>query len=203
MKGIIGKPYIDLSAEVNLSELIDFEPQILKALSLCDKKSSNFGPGVLKEKNESLVCDSIYLRESLSFEKKNHNESCHDHISNWEKLSFLRPWFNQLPFDSIGRVLFFVTQGQGRGPIHRDYFHDREPHKNEFIYVQLANKKLFLFDEVTGESVEILSRASFFNERDYHYTEQINGEGVALRIDGVFNSSLKEKIGIMAHEMFK
>jgi len=113
---------------------------------------------------------------------------------------FLFDWIDeQKCFNDYGRVLFFISHAGQSGMIHKDNV-GIEHVRDKFIWItgKRFSKSLFLYDENTKEKVYSTSRSAFFDNQNYHGTENHNSAAVwSLRIDGVFNESWAKNAGIV------
>ncbi len=102
-----------------------------------------------------------------------------------------------LPFRSIGRCNIMGLEANDHGTVHRDGNpEDQDPGKiDTFITIcPTGNKRLFLWDEGTREKTAITGRAYWFNDHDYHGVDADPFFRYSIRIDGVFEPELLEKL---------
>ena len=108
-------------------------------------------------------------------------------------------------FEHIGRVIFFLCDHDGMPFEHRDLdgkdeiFKDNEysPHRNEYIHIRPNTKKPFyIWDPDTQNKYYINSRASWWNDQDWHGGDKIMEQSYGLRIDGKFTEDFRKKLGI-------
>lgn len=117
----------------------------------------------------------------------------------------LLAWIARLPFQSVGRVMFFVSEhlcpvvehSDGHGdPGNRAYVANRR-HHNEFLWIRpkldLA-KTLYVLDEATGERHPVRGQAAWFNSFDVHGADAGDTMTWSLRVDGIFSDALRERI---------
>jgi len=105
---------------------------------------------------------------------------------------------NNMPFDSIGRVMIFMTEANNLTVPHYDGRYQYDRPSDDFIWFTTKpnTKKIYVMD---SESLEKFypdenKRFIWFNEMDYHGTDPVNHYSFSIRIDGVFNSEIKHKL---------
>lgn len=101
-------------------------------------------------------------------------------------------------FSHIGRV-YLVTQDSGGVSFeHRDPPSDPESDQpEEFIHVRPnLNRPFYVYDPLTKEKFYIKSRVGWWNDKDIHGGEPTVEPSYALRVDGIFTTEFKKKIGI-------
>lgn len=109
-----------------------------------------------------------------------------------------KKFIESLPFESIGRVLFFTTYPGVPVPTHRDYV--VAPHKDHNINFFFGGgwRPSFVYDEVKDEKIYLPkgSTCYFFNNRDYHGVDPEPQFRYTLRVDGTFNAQMQERLGL-------
>lgn len=117
----------------------------------------------------------------------------------------LKLWLEQLVSNNVlqylGRVIFFKAEHDCLMPMHRDLIlpneHDYFPHRHEFIHIRAnLDKPFYIWNNETDEKILVESKATFFNDQDWHAGGRINKQTYSLRIDGPFTDQFREKIGI-------
>jgi len=108
----------------------------------------------------------------------------------------LLEWIDKLPFDEIGRIIFFLHDHDAQLLMHRDGT-QYVPHKNEFLWLNPCEKKqLYVYNENTKEKHYINTPAAFFNDLDIHGGDACSTMTWSLRIDGKFSQQFKEQLGL-------
>lgn len=115
-------------------------------------------------------------------------------------------WVEQLIanniFEHIGRVIFFHCEAGGMPFEHRDLdakngIDIRFPHRNEFIHIRPNTKKaMYVWDPEKKNKIYLNTRASWWNDQDWHGGEQIMEQSYSLRIDGKFTDEFRKQLGI-------
>ncbi len=121
-----------------------------------------------------------------------------------DQFPLLKNFVDALPFEYVGYVMIFKTNGKNPVLIHRDYYPTN--HNVNFINFRLSDKPrpFFLYDCLTHEKNYISKqhRSYFFNEIDAHGMDQENTSGLTLRVEGRFNKELRHKIGLNNNDTF-
>jgi hypothetical protein len=100
-----------------------------------------------------------------------------------------------LPFSHIGRCNIMGLESFDHGTVHRDGEPDEQGEPDEFItFVPGANKRLFLWDDVTREEIFVDARAYWFNDFDYHGVVAAPHFRYSVRVDGAFVPELRRRI---------
>jgi hypothetical protein len=148
----------------------------------------------------------LYLRNCKNYPHDYHLKHLHNHTSNSffsSDFQFLFDWIEkQKCFSEYGRTVFFINDAWQRGAIHRDYpLYSTTKKKDMFIWISGSSlKKLFVYNEQTHEKIYCASRASIFDNLNYHGSENDSWYSTwSLRIDGVFNKAWADKVGISQH----
>ncbi len=107
-------------------------------------------------------------------------------------------YIESLPFKSVGRVLFFTTYPNARVPAHRDWY--LNPHKDHNInlFFNAGWRPSYVLDDINNKKHYLPEGATsyFFNNRDYHGVDAVSEFRYTLRVDGVFEDSLAESLGL-------
>jgi hypothetical protein len=141
------------------------------------------------------IRDFIEAKTLTSYQRKADAEATYL-TENGKYFPKLLEWIKQLPFDEVGRVLFFIHEHDCQLLLHRDGPRYK-PHKNEFLWLNPCEKKqLYVYDEDTKEKHYINTPAAFFNDLDMHGGNSCATMTWSLRIDGKFNQKFKEQLGI-------
>jgi hypothetical protein len=116
---------------------------------------------------------------------------------NKELFTDLINWiYTQLPFEEIGRILFFIHEHHCEIPIHRDGI-SYQPHKNEFLWINpKGDKKFFIYNEDTSEKNYVNTSVAFFNDLDYHGGDPVSSMSWSLRVDGKFTDKFRKQLKI-------
>lgn len=117
----------------------------------------------------------------------------HPNIEHFPKL---KKFIETLPFNEIGRVLFFVTFHY----LHSDVHYDRKDNwydgRNHFIWMNPFGKKKFFLMDDKGQKSYVKSKAAFFDTSLLHGTEPLPEMSYSLRVDGHLNKDFCNKTGI-------
>lgn len=110
----------------------------------------------------------------------------------------LRKYLDELPFKMIGRVVFFVSYPNSPVLIHRDAVVTEHKDHNLNLFFTGGDRSSFIWDEKKKEKIylEKGSRSYFFNNRDYHGVDADPRVRYTLRIDGIFQDHLLDKLGL-------
>lgn len=110
-------------------------------------------------------------------------------------------FIESMPFESIGRVMFFMTEANNQTVPHFDAANQDQrlskPH-DDFIWftTKPASKSVFVMD---GDSLEKhypdpANRFIWFNEMDFHGTDPVAHFSFSIRIDGKFKPHIRSQI---------
>ena len=169
---------------------------ILKELNF-DQLSTFFKlyEGMYSASTVVYIRDFIEQKSFKSYQKKAKADAT-KYTDNAKNFPNLIKWIERLPFEEIGRVLFFIHEHDCKLLIHRDgpaYF----PHKNEFLWLNPVGKKLFfIYDETKDQKHYINTSAAFFNDLDMHGGDPIPTMSWSLRIDGKFTNDFRKQLNI-------
>jgi hypothetical protein len=104
--------------------------------------------------------------------------------------------YSELPFNEIGRILFFIHEHHCEIPIHRDGT-EYHTHNNEFLWINpRSTKKFFIYNEETSEKNYVTTPVAFFNDLDLHGGDPINSMSWSLRVDGKFTDEFRKQLKI-------
>lgn len=106
-----------------------------------------------------------------------------------------------MPFESVGRVMLFMTEANNQTVPHFDAANEAQrvvkPH-DDFIWftTKPASKSVFVLD---GQSLEKHypnpnNRFIWFNEMDFHGTDPVSHFSFSIRIDGKFKPHVRSQI---------
>lgn len=120
----------------------------------------------------------------------------------WTKNAELFPtlikFIETLPFESIGRVIFFMTEANNSTVPHFDVLNEQqraEKPKDDFIWFTTKNdsKSVYVMDGETLERVypDPSKKFVWFNEMDFHGTEAVKHFSFSIRIDGKFKPEVR------------
>jgi hypothetical protein len=138
---------------------------------------------------------ALYLKKN-DFGKKTHD------LGQWTDASKHFPklveYVNQLPFKTIGRVLFFTTYPNAGVVIHRDSVVAEHKDHNINLFFEGGSRPSFIWDEVNKKKIFLDegARSYFFNNRDYHGVDPEPVFRYTLRVDGTFTDEVCEKLGL-------
>lgn len=137
-----------------------------------------------------------------------YQDKCKDNVAAQALFPELMSFVKTLPFESIGRIIIFVSNPYIEGQIHSDT-RDSKPDlfsplslvdaykDNNFIWFNPSGKKnFFVYDEEKDLKVPFTSKACFFNTWDFHGSEASPITTFSFRVDGKFKPELKQKLGI-------
>ena len=106
-----------------------------------------------------------------------------------------------MPFESIGRVMFFMTEANNLTVPHYDVLNDAqraEKSHDDFIWLSTKpnSKGVYVMDDETLEKVypDPAKHFVWFNEMDYHGTDAVNHFSFSIRIDGKFKPEVREAL---------
>lgn len=138
----------------------------------------------------------VFLRREQDFWRKQYADNC-----KWTENAKYFPetirFIESLPFQEIGRILFFITEPENETLIHYDGGSPeaRQKTNTEMIYFRPGlKKKIFIWDEDKQLRYPITSCASYWNDLDWHGTDPTPGKSFSLRIDGIFKAEFRDKL---------
>lgn len=116
----------------------------------------------------------------------------------------LKQWLQSLVgpvFKYLGRIIIFKAEHDCQMIMHRDLIlpeeNDYFDHRHEFIHIRPnLDKPFYFWDPETDSKTLMTSRASFFNDQDWHSGGKSNKQTYSIRIDGPFTDEFREKLGI-------
>lgn len=106
-----------------------------------------------------------------------------------------------MPFESIGRVLLFMTEANNKTVPHYDVLNEEQraikPH-DDFIWftTKPETKTIYVMDGETLDRTYADPSKQFvwWNEMDYHGTDAVPHFSFSIRIDGKFKSEVREQL---------
>lgn len=106
-----------------------------------------------------------------------------------------------MPFEGIGRVMFFMTEANNQTVPHYDVANDAQraekPH-DDFIWFNTKpnSKGIFVMNGETLEKVypDPTKKFVWWNEMDFHGTDPVDHFSFSIRIDGKFKPEVKAKL---------
>lgn len=118
-----------------------------------------------------------------------------------EHFPYLIELINQMPFNEIGRVILFMTESNNATVPHFDVLNQKqrqEKPNDDFIWFKTKenSKTIYVYDPDSKlkHYPDQDKQFIWFNEMDYHGTDPVSHFSFSIRIDGRFNSKVKEKI---------
>lgn len=144
----------------------------------------------------------IFLRwnkriESTGVFNKSVAADCH-WTDDAKHFPLLRQFIEKMPFESIGRVLLFMTEANNKTVPHFDVLNEEQRNKkpnDDFIWftTKADSKSVYVMDGDTKEKFYPNPSRKFiwFNEMDYHGTDPVSHFSFSIRIDGIFTKELK------------
>jgi len=149
---------------------------------------------------------SVYLRRPLDNNYMVLNQSsANQWTADAAKFPRLVAWIKALPFEGIGRVLFFVNEHLCPVVEHSDMHSSdlsrgyvaNHPHSHEFIWIRpsVRNAKgFYVLDEQRGQRHYVNGNAAWFNSFDVHGADAGPTMTWSLRVDGVFSTTFRDKV---------
>ena len=215
MRGVAGKPYVNLDKHVDLTLVPELYAELSRNRSCVEPtvfaqptRILIFRDGALspelysqdvvkqyqriaKLPNPMLQHGSIFrFRKSTSYANYDRAAESYD-ATYYHLFPKLQEFVKRLPMSEIGRVSGFVSEPGIAGVLHKD--HPQDHALKEFIWVRLsADKKFFVYD---GAKTYIESTAAFFNVLDFHGADAPTRLTFSIRVDGRFTPELREAIG--------
>jgi hypothetical protein len=106
-----------------------------------------------------------------------------------------------LPFESIGRVILFMTEANNSTVPHYDVLNEaqrKQKPNDDFIWftTKQESKSVYVMDETTLERVypDPTKKFVWFNEMDFHGTEAVKHFSFSIRIDGKFKPEVRKDL---------
>lgn len=106
-----------------------------------------------------------------------------------------------MPFESIGRVMFFMTEANNQTVPHYDVLNEEqraEKPNDDFIWFTTKpnSKGIYVMDGNTLEKTypDPTKKFVWWNEMDYHGTDPVPHFGFSIRIDGKFKPEVREAL---------
>lgn len=136
---------------------------------------------------------TVVLRTSKDYSKRNDASAC-AWLDDVQYFGSLINWiYGQSAFQSIGRVVFFVTEHDAVSVEHNHEVPGKH-HQYEFAWFQFNGKSFYVKDR-NGHKHYIYKRSAFFNDVDVHGGDPSPRMTFSLRIDGAFSPEVREAIG--------
>ena len=147
----------------------------------------------------------IFLRwnrrtEGTGVQNKSVAEDCFwtDNARHFPKLV---EFIKSMPFESIGRVLFFMTEANATTVPHFDAANEEQritKGHDDFIWFNTKSKSkgIYVMDKDTLEKVypDPDKRFIWWNEMDFHGTDPVGHFSFSIRIDGKFKPEVKQAL---------
>ncbi len=136
----------------------------------------------------------VFIRRERNFIEKHLENSC-EWTGNAQYFPKTCEFVKSLPFEQVGRILFFMSEPNAETLIHYDSStpESRGRPNTEMIYFRpFLRKKLFIWDETTSIKHHLVGHASYWNDMDWHGVDPSDTKSISLRIDGVFNSEFRK-----------
>jgi len=116
----------------------------------------------------------------------------------------LKVWLESLVgtvFKYLGRIIIFKAEHDTQMFMHRDLILPDETeyfdHRHEFIHLRTnLDKPFYIWDPESDTKILTDSRATFFNDQDWHSGGKTNKQTYSIRIDGEFTDEFRERAGI-------
>lgn len=120
-------------------------------------------------------------------------------MPNAEHFPSLVSFIKTMPFESIGRVILFMTEANNSTVPHFDVLNEEQrsakPH-DDFIWFTTKpdSKSVYVMDGTTLEKTypDPTKRFVWFNEMDFHGTDAVPHFSFSIRIDGKFKPEVRE-----------
>ena len=98
-------------------------------------------------------------------------------------------------FSHIGRALFFVQEAGGISIEHSDEYLETTDEQSEFIHIRSSlDRPWYIRDSETLEKTYIDTRASYFNDQNWHGGDPVLTPTYSFRVDGIFTDEFRKKI---------
>lgn len=137
-----------------------------------------------------------YIRSEFEFENKNRADRT-EWTPDVDNFPGMREFIDHLPFKEVGRILFFVTEHNHRTLTHFDARNEERRQRDNHDFLTMwtrPNKRLFVWDEDTGEKHYVDTPAAYWNELDWHGTDAAPLKTFTFRVEGVFEDWVHEKM---------
>jgi hypothetical protein len=100
-----------------------------------------------------------------------------------------------LPLTHVGRANIMGLEGNDHGTLHRDGEPNEQKAPDHFITLCPAqNKRLYVWDEVSGKKTNVTGRAVWFNDFDFHGVDAEPHFRYSLRVDGIFQPDFLSRV---------
>jgi hypothetical protein len=99
-----------------------------------------------------------------------------------------------LPFRALGRMLVIYDDSGNEVPAHRDHLDTALCH--EFIWFRTnLTKPFYVLDEKSNEKLHVGSYSAWFDTvNQFHGSDAAPGLSFSIRVDGVFDDALRERL---------
>ena len=204
MLDIDGKLFVDLEPFLDIASIDSTQLELAlakhaKYIEVCYAQEQTALPPYAET---DTLGESLVLASISKFATK-HLKSTVNRRKFAGDFQFIFDWIDaQECFEEYGRVMFFLSEPNTTGKIHRDYpsWAIHSP-SDMFLWISgSAEKQIFVYDENTKEQVSAKSRAVLFDNCNYHgATNNSNSVEWSLRVDGIFKKQWAEKVGIYNH----
>lgn len=148
---------------------------------------------------------TIYLKKPIG---RDYHSIANEAANPWTDNSRFFPnvveWIKKLPFESIGRALYFLHEHDCDLVMHSDLKHSSnsavkyvadQPHGTEFVWIRATKDKgFYVYDEANNVKHHVSSYSAWFNSYDVHGGDPTENMTYSLRIDGVFTKEFREKL---------
>lgn len=153
------------------------------------RKYLYFSKGILKP-----WAFTVYLKTSPFNEKTKNNITWDPPADNFP---MIKQFVEKLPFESVGRVMFFCTDAFRDVPVHRDDYPKKHADHSINIFFN-GWRPSYIYNPKTNEKIYLEEgcRSYVFNNRDYHGVDTENKFRYTLRVDGTFTKEIIKKIGL-------
>jgi hypothetical protein len=135
--------------------------------------------------------------ERTGIENKAISEDCH-WTENAKHFPTLINLVESMPFESVGRVIIFMTESNNQTVPHFDAGNAKQRNEkpnDDFVWFTTSNntKKIFVMDGITEEKIYPENKKFiWWNEMDFHGTDAVPGFSFSVRIDGKFKKDIKD-----------
>jgi hypothetical protein len=204
MFNIGGKPFVNLEPYLDIKSIDNAQLELAlkkhaKFIEVCYAQEQTALPPYNETDN---LGKSLVLVAIDKFASK-HLKSAVRRRKFADDFQFIFDWIDaQGCFEEYGRVMFFLSEPNTTGKIHRDY-PEWAVHSPSDMFLWISGspeKQIFVYDTVTDEQVLANSRAVLFDNCNYHGANNASNSVVwSLRVDGIFKKEWAGKVGIYTH----
>ena len=145
---------------------------------------------------------SIFIRnnkriESTGLLNKHISSDC-EWLENAKYFPSLISLINVMPFESIGRVMLFMTEANNQTLPHYDGRSQNDRPNDDFIWftTKQTTKQIYVMDSesLVKTHADPSKRFIWFNEMDYHGTDITSHFSFSIRIDGKFKPNIRNEL---------